>query len=33
MKKIKTKLESLKYITLIIWDIIKFRVKVWWHKI
>ena len=32
IKKTKTKLESLKYISKIILSTIKFRIKVWWHK-
>lgn len=32
MKKLRTKLESFKYIAPVIWKAIKFRVKVWWHK-
>lgn len=33
MKKIKLKLESFKYVIPIIFKTLKFRVKVWWHKI
>lgn len=32
MKKLKSKLESLKYLAPIVGQTIKFRVKVWWHK-
>jgi hypothetical protein len=32
MKKLKSKLETLRYITPVIWQMIKFRIKVWWHK-
>jgi len=32
MKKIKLKLEFLKYMVPIIWKTIKFRIKVWWNK-
>jgi hypothetical protein len=33
MKKIKNKLEYIKYITPVVWQTIKFRIKIWWHKI
>jgi hypothetical protein len=32
IKKLKTKLESFKYLAPILWQTIKFRIKVWWHK-
>jgi len=32
MKKMKMKLESLKYIIPIVWQMIKFRLKVWLRK-
>jgi len=33
MKKLKSKLEYLKQVLPMIWQVVKFRIKVWWHKI
>ena len=33
MKKLKTKLEYLKQVLPIIWQTIRFRIKIWWHNI
>ncbi len=33
IKKIKTKLEYFKYTIPMIWQVIRFRLKVWWHNI
>lgn len=33
IKKIKAKLEYFKQVLPMIWQVIKFRVKVWWHNV
>jgi hypothetical protein len=33
MKKLKTKLEYLKQVLPMLWQTIRFRIKVWWYKI
>ena len=33
VKKLKTKLEYFRYVVPMLWQTVKFRVKVWWHNI
>jgi len=33
IKKIKSKLEYFRYVVPIFWQTIRFRIKIWWHKI
>ena len=32
MRKLKTKLKSFKYLTKIIFDIIRFKIRTWWYR-